>query len=102
MQVEFTEQAKDAIREIYDYYSTTVNIDVAEKLTLNILEKALSLEKLSNIGAIEPNLEGLDFNYRFIVFKNYKIVFRKQDETIFIADIFDARQNPEKLAERNK
>jgi toxin ParE1/3/4 len=49
------------------------------------------------IGAIEENLIELKQQHRYLVEGNYKIIYRLINNDIYITDIFDCRQNPEKM-----
>ncbi len=59
-------------------------------------------EKLINsplIGQVEELLKGRSIEYRYLVFKNYKLIYSidSKNKFIKIADVFDTRQYPEKL-----
>ena len=59
-----------------------------------------STKKLINnplIGALEENLKDLNQEYRYLVEGNYKIIYIIINDSVFITDIFDCRQNPEKM-----
>jgi plasmid stabilization system protein ParE len=51
------------------------------------------------IGQTESSLKDRAIQYHYIVESNYKIIYSVDDENylIKIADIFDTRQNPEKI-----
>ncbi len=102
MQVKFTKQAQDELDKIADYYSTNANEDVAERLVVGIVAKATALQRFPNLGVLDPNLVNARFTYKYVVYKKFKIIFRKTKNVIYINDIFDARQDPQKLVERNK
>jgi hypothetical protein len=42
-------------------------------------------------------LKDRKFIYRFIVVRNYKIIYWIEDNYIKIASVFDTRQNPNKI-----
>lgn len=60
------------------------------------------LEKHSQIGQIEELLKELDGGHRYIVNDNYKIIYKIQIDKLYITDVFDTRQDPDKIKERNK
>jgi Txe/YoeB family toxin of Txe-Axe toxin-antitoxin module len=61
------------------------------------------IEKSPNIGPIEPLLEELPAMYRSYVMNGLnKMVYRIEDDTIYIVDFWDVRQDPSALAERNE
>ena len=98
---EFSEQQID---DIFNYYKEkTKSYNVALKIITQIL---LAPEKLTDnprMGQQEISLQNRKTEYRYIVESNYKIIYSIDDELelIKIADVFDTRQNPEKI-EREK
>ena len=102
MQVEFTKFAKGELQKMYDYYAEAASDDIALKVIDKILDEAENLERLPNIGSKEFLLEELKRNHRYLVCGNYKIVFYKTEAMIYVTDVFDCRQNPQKMVERNK
>ena len=98
MNIIWSFQAKEEIREIYIYYKSVANSKVAKKMLSEIFTTARALKKHKEIGKIEENKNVSEKGYRFLVSGNYKIVYRIIDsKSIFIATIFDCRQNPDKL-----
>jgi plasmid stabilization system protein ParE len=101
MQVEITEFAKTELQNIYKYYLSVASKEVAEKIINRIIDEIEYLGKTPNIGSKELLLAHLDHDYKYIVCGNYKIIFYKSKTIIYITDIFDCRQNPEKMELRN-
>ena len=97
MRIVITEPAKIHLREIHDYYKQFVSKKIADKIKSGIIGKLKTLKDKPHIGQKEELLEHLNLNHRRMVEGNYKIVYRVAHETIFITDIFDARQNPDKM-----
>jgi plasmid stabilization system protein ParE len=91
--------AKAELQNIFDYYNENASITIARKLVQNIVKEAHSLLTAQYKGQVEPNLSERKKAYRYLVYKNYKILYTI-DETgqfIQIADVFDTRQNPIKI-----
>jgi len=63
------------------------------------LNEPKKLIKSPYIGQIENLLQERDNTYRFLIFKNYKIIYSVDQEKGFIkvADVFDTRKNPDKI-----
>jgi len=63
------------------------------------LNEPKKLIKNPFIGQIENLLQEIKNTYRYLIFKNYKIIFSVDQEKRFIkvADVFDTRQNPHKI-----
>ncbi|GGG44174.1 hypothetical protein GCM10010976_14710 [Bizionia arctica] len=57
------------------------------------------MKKTPHIGQEEELLQQRIIHYRYLVFKNYKLIYSVDTENGFIkiADIFDTSQNPPKL-----
>jgi hypothetical protein len=45
----------------------------------------------------EPFLEHLGLGHRRLVESHYKIIYRVAGENIYVTDIFDSRQDPDKM-----
>ena len=70
---------------------------VAEKIKNSILNATKKLSKTPLIGPIEENLIELKHEHRYVVEGNYKIIYRIINKDIYIVDVFDCRQNPQKM-----
>ncbi len=46
---------------------------------------------------MEYNLTSLGENHRYLVIRNYKVIYRPIKEGLLITDIFDTRQDPKKI-----
>lgn len=99
MKIFWTDIAFYQLQDIFDYYKVKANIRTARKITTKLIDCSLSLENNPKLGRIEELLQGRKEEFRFLVDGNYKIVYWIDEEQnlIFIASVFDCRQNPEKL-----
>lgn len=102
MKVLWTKSALASLYDIYKYYKDNVSIIIACKIRDFVLSSAGQIEKYSHSGQIEELLKGLEGGHRFIIRSNYKIIYKIKNDKIYITDVFDTRQNPEKIKERNK
>lgn len=100
LKIYWTDFAKKELKKIFKFYKDEASIRVASKLTTEIVLEALKLEKQSSIGQIEELLKHRDQSFRYLVYKNYKIIYwtNKNKSRIEIIDIFDTRQNPIKIS----
>ncbi len=91
--------AEAQLDEIYEYYENKVSSRVASKLVKGIINEAEKLIKASFIGQEEELLKKRKIQYRYLVFKNYKLIYSVDEQNGFIkiADVFDTRQNPPKM-----
>lgn len=99
LEVFWTEFAKNKLEEIFDYYKLKANRNVAIKIVDGIVDQTIGLDKMPEIGQIEEILKDDEREFRYLVYTNYKIVYfiNKNAGRIVIANVFDTRQNPEKL-----
>lgn len=102
MKVILSPFAESEFERIVRYYAENISPQTAEKIFNGITKAIIKLSTYPNLGAIEQSLSSYNKNHRYIVSGNYKIIFRKTENEILITDIFDARQDPQKLTERNK
>jgi plasmid stabilization system protein ParE len=70
---------------------------VASKIRKSIFNATKPLIKQPLIGQIEENLIELKQEHRYLVEGNYKIIYRIINNDVYITDVFDTRQNPEKM-----
>ena len=97
--VYWTQFAENKLEDIYSYYEIKAGIRVAQKLVLGLIDKTIGLEKNQSIGQKEPLLADRPENFRYLIFKSYKIIYWSNNirNRIEIVNIFDCRQNPEKM-----
>ncbi len=101
LEVYWLELAENKLEEIYNYYSIKASKKIAKKLINGIVDTTIGIDKQPEIGQIENNLSNRHQHFRYLVFKNYKIVYwiNYDSKRIEIANIFDTRQDPQKLDE---
>ncbi len=88
------------IDEIFSYYEQTAkSYQVAVKIITKILLAPDKLIDNPKIGQKEPLLKEREIQYHYIVESNYKIIYSIDEENYYIkiADVFDTRQNPDKI-----
>ena len=98
-----SDQAKQQIRLIAKYIRKEFGKKRRNEFMQEVRQTRHLIEKSPNIGSVEPLLEELPTLYRSYVMNGLnKIIYRIEDDTIYIVDFWDVRQNPSTLAERNK
>lgn len=103
MKVFITGPAKSALKNICGYYRKEGYKNYATKLKQGIITKAKSLAKYHNRGQQEELLKPLKRGHRYLIAeKHYKIIYLIEKEKVIVTDVFDTRQQPEKLVKRNK
>ena len=99
LKVYWTEFAEQKLEEIFEYYKMKANYQVAKNLVDSIYNKVEQLKNQPKIGQVEELLNERKEGFRYLVYKNYKIIYwiNSSDQRIEINDIFDTRQNPIKI-----
>lgn len=88
---------------IFEYYAENASEKIAKKLIKNLLQEPEKLIRNNQIGQIEELLVSKNKAFRYLIYKNYKIIYLIDEKEclIKIYDVFDTRQNPIKI-KRNK
>lgn len=97
MKIFWTEIAIVELKSIYKYYKVHASIEIAKRIQQSILNRTLQLTTHPDSGQVEPNLEDLKQDHRYLVEGHVKIIYRIINSSIFITDIFDTRQDPDKM-----
>lgn len=87
------------IYDIYAYYLEIASESIALNLLTSLIRHSEYLSGNPEAGQIEELLKGRNTEYRYIVYRNYKIIYSIDFEhhMIKIADVFDTRKNPVKI-----
>jgi plasmid stabilization system protein ParE len=99
MKVEWQEPAQRRIQEIFDYYTSVAGIRTARRITRKIVERTRILARNPMAGEREWLLEDQPHEYRRLVERDYKIVYRIDGDTVFIVVVWDCRRDPADLRE---
>ncbi|MCD8044670.1 MAG: type II toxin-antitoxin system RelE/ParE family toxin [Tannerellaceae bacterium] len=100
MNVEWLPLALQHLDDIYNYYSQ-YSQTTAKNIGNQIIQNAGMCETFPKIGKIEPLLKTFLPTFRSLVSYQgrYKIIYYKKEDYIYIATIWDCRQNPSKLSQ---
>ncbi|NOX86649.1 MAG: type II toxin-antitoxin system RelE/ParE family toxin [Chlorobi bacterium] len=101
LEVYWTRFAENKLNEIYDYYEAKARPRIARKLVFGIVDSTIRLEKNPYIGQKEDPLVDRPHDFRYLIYKNYKIIYWVDitNKRVYVANVFDCRQNPEKIKE---
>lgn len=102
MEVVITAKAEFRLEEIHEHYSEKASPAKATEIVNQIIDRALSLDKLANRGRIDEDLRLLGKDHRYILERHYRIIYRVEDETVYVTDIFSNWQHPDKKVRRNR
>lgn len=98
--VYWTQFAEDKLSDIFEYYKFYAGFKVAKDLTDGIVDASFEIEKNPYGYQREELLKDRVQEYRYAVFKNYKIIFwiDEVNKMILVSHVFDTRRNPKKLS----
>lgn len=98
LKIYWTDFSKRELHEIFNYYKERVSLKIARKLVLGITQEVLKLQNQPNIGQREKLLIDREQEFRYLVHRNYKMIYwvNSNESRIEITDVFDTRQNPSK------
>jgi plasmid stabilization system protein ParE len=91
------DEAKLALRGIYEYIKHRESIRVARKVRNEIIKQVQTLSSFSEKFAREPVLANELGNFRYKVIWSYKIIYEVTDSHILILDIFHTSRNPSEI-----
>lgn len=99
VKVYWTHFAKTELKSIFDYYKIKASVKMASSLVAGIIDKGDTLSSLFEVGQKEEMLADRKEEFRYLIFKNYKIIYwvNKNKNRVEITDVFDVRQDPLKL-----
>lgn len=92
-QIIWTLKAKNSLKLIWDFYAKT-NVKLANKIIKEIIETAENI-KFGTQYQVEELLP--EYNYRRVVVRHFKIIYKVHKDTLEVLRVFDTRQNPNKL-----
>ena len=100
LRIKWTDFSKKELKNIFEYYKEKAGVSVAKKLVSGIAKETLKLKKHPEIGQEEDLLKNDPREFRYLVYKNYKIIYlvTLEKNIIEIFDVFDTRQNPVKMS----
>lgn len=96
MRVEITGRSLDRLEESLRFYLEGLDIPLEKVLEMKdqLIARAKSLSKNPYKGQLEPYLAKLQKGHRRIIEGNFKIIYRIEDEVIYVTDFFDSRKDP--------
>jgi plasmid stabilization system protein ParE len=99
LKIFWTDFSKSELRRIFNYHKEIGSLKIARRLVTGITQEVSTLQSQPKIGQKEEYLIGREQEFRYIVYKNYKVIYWQniRKNRIEITDIFDTRQNPVKM-----
>ena len=94
LKIVWTNQAKKAVKGIYDYYKED-SLQGAKNVKSDLLRspKTILFSKQYQVDEINPN-------YRRIVVRDYKVLYKEKKGAIQIMDVVSTKQSPDILSSK--
>jgi len=97
MKLIYSLKATQALKNIYEFLSRKSS-RAAVIIHNEILDEIDRLLLFPQMAPIESDLKNKSFTYRSLVVHSiYKVIYRIEEQTIYIVDIWDCRRDPSKL-----
>lgn len=107
--VEITPEGEQYFLDLLSYLYETHSEASASQKSEELLNVALSLDKMPYRGSMEPLLNNLRKDYRFLLYnltgrKKVKVIYFIDDKTktVFVTDFFPCEMDSSDVNERNK
>ncbi|MEZ5172521.1 MAG: type II toxin-antitoxin system RelE/ParE family toxin [Bacteroidia bacterium] len=97
MKILWTQESVDRLKNIFDYYNYKASYKIANKIVEGIIKQTELLSHNPFIGQREELLHKRTIKYYYLIYTNYKIIYWIGNDLIYIATVFDTRQNPDKI-----
>ncbi len=86
-QINLTQQAQKDL-EVAFYYIADDSIRNAESFIRQLEQKIYSLERLPEHNSLIPENPFFDTDYRHLIHKKYRVIYRIEGDSVFILRIF--------------
>ena len=99
----WTDFVINQLNSIFDYHLIKASPNIAHRLIQKIIDATILLENNPQSGRKEDLLADRYQEFRFLIVKNYKVIYWIDYEfnIINISTVFDTRQNPKKISKIN-
>jgi plasmid stabilization system protein ParE len=89
--VEWTDTAKDKLRTVYEFHSE-YSEESAFKIANEIIESTDAI-----VYAKQFQVDDINSEYRRIIVRQYKVLYKLEGETVWILNVFPTKGNPKNL-----
>ena len=95
----WTEFAVNELDKIFNYYSAKTSKKLARKIVKEIVQETILLPNFPDMGRDEELLVEKKIEYKYILHKNYKVIYfnNRLKKRIDIVDVFSTNQDPVKI-----
>jgi toxin ParE1/3/4 len=102
MKIIWSDFSSDILVEIFSFYKEKVGSTIAKRIKSQIFSSTKQLINHPLSGQVEETLKHLGEGHRYLVEGNFKIIYKEVKDGILITDIFDTRQDPTKINDKNR
>ncbi len=100
MKILFSEEAIDDLVDLDEFLTFSDSSARAEGIISGIQKTCQSLAKFKEQGHVLPELAGYRTKYREVRFKVWRIIYRVDEEKIYIFAVVDSRRDMQAFLER--
>lgn len=94
IEIEYSPEAIEDLQKIDKYISIELdNIQSAERIVNNIVDKIDCLSDMPEIGALLSSRVDFETDYRYLVCGNYNVFYRIETDSVKIIRVLNARRN---------
>ena len=99
MKVIYTDQSYESLDDSVEFllHKQKLPTEKVSQIVSRVLDRTDNLVSTYKIYPIEQSLEHLQSGHQSAIEGHFKIVFLVKEEMIYITDIFDTRQDPQKM-----
>lgn len=95
MKLVYTDQALESLKQTLEFISNQgVTKDKVLEIRDLILSRSESLAENPYLGQKEEYLHHLNLEHRRLIVEYCKIIYRVENDVIYVTDVFDTRQDP--------
>jgi len=92
-----TTGAELSLLEALEFYENKLTANQILTLYDQVITRVASLTHAVFHGQIETEMEHRGQGHRRLIEGHFKIIYRVEGDTVYVTDIFDSRQHPEKM-----
>ncbi|GHB52383.1 type II toxin-antitoxin system RelE/ParE family toxin [Mongoliitalea lutea] len=97
LKVIWADEAKEALRQVYNFLKYRESIEIARKVRDEILFQTKSLSDFPEKFEKEHYLLNIPGNFRYKVVWSYKIIYEVTFDSVYILDIFHTSRDPSNI-----
>ena len=90
----FSKKSELQLSDIFDYiFSKSNDVDIAKRFVNELMDKTEILKIQAFVGRQLVLLDNIITQYRYLIYKDYLIFYRLDDEKVYIDRILNSKQD---------